>query len=96
LSISDYLERGLVGAEGGGDTSPLLAIDEDLLHLMENESLLIDKECLTLGKELGKGLCVLLFTLDPGVEKVCVFCFLHLTAVHCIFLFSALMLKINK
>lgn len=53
---NDYFERaGLRGAEGGGETSPLLSINGDILRLMENESLLIDKVCLTLGKEIGKG-----------------------------------------
>ncbi|XP_070183354.1 plexin-A3-like, partial [Littorina saxatilis] len=53
---NDYFDRGQVnGAEA---SSPLLGmggIDSDILKLMENESLLIDKECLTLGEEVGKG-----------------------------------------
>ena len=52
LCCPDYFERQqLLGAE----SAPLVPIDPDILRLMENESLLIDKECLTLGEEIGKG-----------------------------------------
>ena len=54
LCCADYFNRSdLLGAEA----APLVPIDPDILRLMENESLLIDKECLTLGEEIGKGWC---------------------------------------
>ena len=45
------------------EACPLLVVDESVLRVMENESLLIDKDCLTLGEEIGKGtvIKVLLF-----------------------------------
>ncbi|XP_076468403.1 hepatocyte growth factor receptor-like [Babylonia areolata] len=49
---NDYFERMQVQ---GAEAMPMLPIDEDILKLIENESLLIDRECLTLGEEIGKG-----------------------------------------
>lgn len=49
---NDYFDRGDVR---GAEAMPLLHIDEDVLKLIENESLLIDRETLTLADEIGKG-----------------------------------------
>ncbi|KAK7474534.1 hypothetical protein BaRGS_00034228 [Batillaria attramentaria] len=49
---NDYFDRGDVQ---GAEAIPLLHIDEDMLRLIEKESLLIDRETLTLADEIGKG-----------------------------------------
>lgn len=49
---NDYFDRGdILGAEA----MPLLHIDASIMKLMQSESLLIDRETLTLADEIGKG-----------------------------------------
>lgn len=51
----DYTEGGAVYS---GSEVYRSHIDEETLHLIESEHLLVDRECLTLADEIGKGMCL--------------------------------------
>ncbi|CAL1535043.1 unnamed protein product, partial [Lymnaea stagnalis] len=51
FSNNDYSDGGLARAQGEAHAH----IDEETLRLIESEHLLVDRECLVLADEIGKG-----------------------------------------